>query len=912
MRLSHTRTRSRADSASRPAAARQRGASVSSAAGSGVYAALVGDEGDDAEPASPNPNPKAAKPRAMSPIARKLHAHARRPSGTRRFLTAPRRPPPTTTTCAPRLRALRPRRLLLLLALAGLLLLVHLLHAHDDPAAAALSWLTPKPPPCAFVSPVEAYFADLARLRGHANASAAASLRSAAAQHRHSHHVFSSTGHMVLSRDEAAPHPIPLLLALGERRWEELLARQSRSLAEAVAEYERRYGRAPPRGFDRWWAFASENNLVLPDEYDRINLDLAPFWALPRAEVRRRLDKVMRMNEVFVLEVKGGRVRPRIEDKGGLAWAGTWPRAKAAVKLIRPFAHHLPDLNATFSIFDQPQIYLSWGRRSSLASLGLKGQHTSLLEENDDPNVELARSCAPDSALRTNPAADEGKSFIYNSLEAGDFCQNPYLVPLHGLTLEAHTPESHPRPHSQLLPLFSLAKTSVNSDILVTPLDQFNDRTGRDPVWEKKSDARLVWRGSPTGMAEMTRDVPWRQSHRVRLHHFANNHSLALTSFMVPDLGEGHGDKGDAHANGHYGQLRQDVPPLGYRTENGTTWGVGNYFFDMALAGGAIQCDEDDGTCDDMEREIDFAPFQRSPAMNKHKFLLDIDGNGWSGRFRRLMSTNSVVIKTGIFSEWFQPHLIPWFMYIPSKLDFSDLADILAFFRGSPKQRDLMFDGTAKALGHNGKCFVERMFRIEDLQAYMFRLFLEYARIVADDDEDMDFHYDPTLHDPVDQGDVSGEGDNADDEDDDSERVRAPFLGAEDVLGGGVHLPHDATSTTSEHSHSAPSRTPRPFGLNGKVTTTSNTPPGEGGRPPKSSAASAASMQPTTAADAEATDQDGDHIIPFDQAMAELEDPQTHTSASASSPTPSKSPLAHDPASHVTSTDDAEEDDDFM
>ena len=30
-----------------------------------------------------------------------------------------------------------------------------------------------------------------------------------------------------------------------------------------------------------------------------------------------------------------------------------------------------------------------------------------------------------------------------------------------------------------------------------------------------------------------------------------------------------------------------------------------------------------------------------------------------SGRFRRLMSTNSVVIKTGIFTEWFQPHLIP-------------------------------------------------------------------------------------------------------------------------------------------------------------------------------------------------------------------------------------------------------------
>lgn len=128
-------------------------------------------------------------------------------------------------------------------------------------------------------------------------------------------------------------------------------------------------------------------------------------------------------------------------------------------------------------------------------------------------------------------------------------------------------------------------------------------------------------------------------------------------------------------------------------------------------------------------------------AAQRYKFVLDIDGNGWSGRFRRLMSTNSVVVKTGIFTEWFQPHLVPWFMYIPAKLDFSDLADIMAFFTGSPEQPDLAFDQTARALGHNGKCFVQRMFRYEDLQAYMMRLFLEYARVTAPDGEDMDFYY---------------------------------------------------------------------------------------------------------------------------------------------------------------------------
>lgn len=349
MRLSHTRTRSRADSAS---GSRQRGASVSSSSGpAGVYAALV-DSGDDDEPAPlPSSSSTAGRPkaRAMSPIARKVHARRVSSSTSRRFLTTPKRSTTTTQASPPAwvppfarrlLRPARPRRLLLLILVAVTLLLLHWLGDDgilDHVSTQSFGWLARPPPPCRFVSPVEAYFADLARLRGIYNASSATTtttgadaLRSAAAaQHKH---VFSSTGHMVVSKDESAPHPIPLLLALGERRWEELLARQSRTLAEATMEYERRYGRVPPKGFDLWWAFASENQLVLPDEYDRINLDLAPFWALPRKEVRRRLAKVMKMNEVFVLEIKNGRVRPRIDDKGGLAWDGTWPRAKAAVK----------------------------------------------------------------------------------------------------------------------------------------------------------------------------------------------------------------------------------------------------------------------------------------------------------------------------------------------------------------------------------------------------------------------------------------------------------------------------------------------------------------------------------------------------------------------------------------------------
>jgi len=46
----------------------------------------------------------------------------------------------------------------------------------------------------------------------------------------------------------------------------------------------------------------------LPDEYDRINLDLAPFFALPKEEMRRRMAMVEHMVETFTLIVRNGNV----------------------------------------------------------------------------------------------------------------------------------------------------------------------------------------------------------------------------------------------------------------------------------------------------------------------------------------------------------------------------------------------------------------------------------------------------------------------------------------------------------------------------------------------------------------------------------------------------------------------------
>ena len=83
-------------------------------------------------------------------------------------------------------------------------------------------------------------------------------------------------------------HPIPYLMEDAERRFRKLLSRQSRSLRAAVAEYKRRYGRNPPKGFDEWWRFVRANNVKIVDEYDGLVKDLEAFWGMTGEDFRLR------------------------------------------------------------------------------------------------------------------------------------------------------------------------------------------------------------------------------------------------------------------------------------------------------------------------------------------------------------------------------------------------------------------------------------------------------------------------------------------------------------------------------------------------------------------------------------------------------------------------------------------------
>ena len=61
-------------------------------------------------------------------------------------------------------------------------------------------------------------------------------------------HRFLADGLVEVNEDGA--HPIYELISRAEQEWENKLKRASKTLAQAVNEYRRRYKRHPPKGFD--------------------------------------------------------------------------------------------------------------------------------------------------------------------------------------------------------------------------------------------------------------------------------------------------------------------------------------------------------------------------------------------------------------------------------------------------------------------------------------------------------------------------------------------------------------------------------------------------------------------------------------------------------------------------------------
>lgn len=189
-----------------------------------------------------------------------------------------------------------------------------------------------------------------------------------------------------------------------------------------------------------------------------------------------------------------------------------------------------------------------------------------------------------------------------------------------------------------LSPVFSHCKLSLYSDIAITPLEQFDDDVGPDPEWSMKTDNMVLWRGSTTG-SRYDRGIIWRAAQRIRLALLTNSNSEHIRKRIYTT---GTDNFTLAAYDENLGHLNKQM-------------------FDVLFTGEPQQCNVGDGTCERMKHHLPFASKRMQPQQaNQYKYVLDVDGNGWSGRFHRLMRSNAAVLKSTGFTEWWGDRIQPW------------------------------------------------------------------------------------------------------------------------------------------------------------------------------------------------------------------------------------------------------------
>ncbi|KAJ6527546.1 glycosyl transferase family 90-domain-containing protein [Mycena sp. CBHHK59/15] len=105
----------------------------------------------------------------------------------------------------------------------------------------------------------------------------------------------------------------------------------------------------------------------------------------------------------------------------------------------------------------------------------------------------------------------------------------------------------------------------------------------------------------------------------------------------------------------------------------------------------------------------------------KYKYLLDVDGNTFSGRYLGLLRSGSLVFKSTAFEEYFNDWLRPYEHYIPVKPDLSDLVEKVEWA--------IAHDDEARLIQEVGTQFAQRVLTDAQNDCYFAAVLLEWARV---------------------------------------------------------------------------------------------------------------------------------------------------------------------------------------
>ncbi|KAK4150540.1 hypothetical protein C8A00DRAFT_17964, partial [Chaetomidium leptoderma] len=116
--------------------------------------------------------------------------------------------------------------------------------------------------------------------------------------------------------------------------------------------------------------------------------------------------------------------------------------------------------------------------------------------------------------------------------------------------------------------------------------------------------------------------------------------------------------------------------------------------------------------------------WQDNDAALRAKLVFDLDGNGISGRFYKLLASRSLVLKQTLLREWHDERLRPWVHYVPVSVGMAEVAEVVGWFLGTVKGRE-----KGREVAGAGREWYGRAMREVDLRVYLWRLVLELARV---------------------------------------------------------------------------------------------------------------------------------------------------------------------------------------
>jgi hypothetical protein len=278
--------------------------------------------------------------------------------------------------------------------------------------------------------------------------------------------------------------------------------------------------------------------------------------------------------------------------------------------------------------------------------------------------------------------------------------------------------------------MFGGSKLPMNNDILIPPAmywsndKRFSNGKADGGPWDSKK-SKVIWRGTASG-GRNTEDN-WRRFQRHRFVSMTNATEISRILAAPPSFSQNFVLPANGTSDAFDLALRGPGTTDAAFVDWVTSWSD-SAFID-------INCHPfiDAYQCPYTTEYFRVKKTLPMPQQYAYKYLPDIDGNSFSGRYRGFLLSTSLPIKATIYKEWHDSRLVPWRHFVPMDNTFIDFFGLVEYFIGSEKAGLAGHDEQAAAIASEGRQWAQSVLRPEDMSIYVFRLLLEYARLCDDD-----------------------------------------------------------------------------------------------------------------------------------------------------------------------------------